>query len=125
MPELSDVMPRYLASIQKTPVVKEEEEEKPVVVAALDINFLNAHRKIMRERLEKLFNFYCFQQQSLGQSPTFDHIKDQGQLMNLGKFIQFCQSTKLFLCKEISKEVLIAEFKRIAEGRLEVSFEFF
>jgi hypothetical protein len=77
-------------------------------VAVLDDGYLNAHRKILRERLEKLYNFYCYQQQSLGQGPTFDRMKDQGQLMNLGKFMQFCQSTKLFQCKEISKDVLMA-----------------
>lgn len=88
------------------------------MVEPLDDGYLNAHRKVMRERLEKLFNFYCYQQQSLGQGPTFDRMKDQGQSMNLGKFMQFCQYTRLFQCKEITKDMLMTEFKRISQGKL-------
>lgn len=91
----------------------------------MDDSYLNAHRKAMRDRLEKLFNFYCYQQQSLGQGPTFDRMKEQGQVMNLGKFMQFCQYTKLFHCKEITRDALMTEYKRSSEGKADISFDIF
>lgn len=106
MPELN-VMPRYLAALQKSPPKEQPEPEPEIQVAALDVEYIETHKRTMLERLEKLFNFYCYQQQSLGQGPTFDRMKDQGQLMNLGKFMQFCQYTNLFP-KHISKEQLMA-----------------
>lgn len=45
--------------------------------------------------------------------------------MNLGAFMQFCQYTQLFKTKEMTKDVLIAQFKNIAEGSVEIKFEVF
>jgi hypothetical protein len=45
-------------------------------------------------------------------------MKLQGQQMNLGNFLKFCQATKLFDCKEISKDSLISSFKKGAEGKI-------
>ena len=73
----------------------------------------------------KLFNFYCMQQQNLGSRPTFDRIKGQGEAMSLGKFMQFCHFTKVFNCKGLTKDILMMEFKKIAEGKMEIDFELF
>ena len=70
---------------------------------ALDELYLESHKKTLRERLFKLFNFYCEQQKSLGQGPTFDRILQQGVSMNIGKFMQFCSSTSLFKLAKIPR----------------------
>lgn len=111
------MLPRYLTSIAKPEVVAKEEEPLPVV-SPIDEGYLISHRKLIRDRLLKLFNFYCIQQQNLGQRPTFDRIKNQGESMNLGTFMQFCQYTRLFETKEMIRDVLMAEFKKIAEGKI-------
>ena len=94
-------------------------------MAPIDESYLIAHRKSIRDRLLKLFQFYCQQQPNLGAKPTFDHIKGQNELMSLGKFMQFCQYTKVFHCKQITKEMLMIEFKKKAEGRIEIVFDTF
>lgn len=45
--------------------------------------------------------------------------------MNLGCFMQFCQYTKVFLCKELPKEVLITQFKKVSEGKTFINFDIF
>ena len=45
--------------------------------------------------------------------------------MSLGKFMQFCQYTKVFSCKEITKDILMIEFKKNAEGRIQIDFPIF
>lgn len=45
--------------------------------------------------------------------------------MNLGGFMQFCQYTKVFLCKELPKEVLITQFKKVGEGKTYINFDIF
>ena len=42
--------------------------------------------------------------------------------MSLGKFMQFCQYTKVFSCKDITKEMLMIQFKKCAEGRISIDF---
>ena len=123
MPE-KNVLPRYLMAAPKAETIPKEEETLPVV-APLDESYLIAHRKAIKDRLLKLFNFYCFQQSNLGARPTFDHIKSQGDLMSLGKFMQFCQFTKVFQTKEMSKDILMIEFKKQAKGKIEIEFEAF
>jgi hypothetical protein len=49
MPD-NNVLPRYLASIQKATIVKEEEEDNRIIVSPLDDAYLNAHRKTLKER---------------------------------------------------------------------------
>ena len=61
----------------------------------------------------------------MGSNPTFDTIKGQGESMTLGKFMQFCQYTKVFNTKEITKEMLMIDFKKIAEGKTHIDFETF
>ena len=100
------MLPRYLQTIAKPQPIQKEQDHPPIV-SPLDEHYLMLHKKAIRERLLKLFNFYCSQQPNLGAKPTFDHIKGQGQLMSLGKFMQFCQFTKVFSCKEITKEMLM------------------
>ena len=45
--------------------------------------------------------------------------------MSLGKFMQFCLYTKVFNCKELTKDILMIEFKKVAEGKMEIDFELF
>ena len=95
------------------------------MVQPLDDTYLLANKKAMRERLQKLFNFYCVQGQSLGAEPTFDKIKEIGSSMNLGRFMQFCKYTRVFESKDMSKESLMSEFKKQSGGKLEIDFDTF
>ena len=123
MPKVTNVGPKYLANLPKKVIIKEEE---PAVQAKpLEEEYLLNHRNTLRDRLRKLYNFYCVQGQSLGQGPTFDRIKDQGSAMSLGRFMQFCQSTRVFECKEITKDILMTEYKKQGCGKMEIDFDTF
>lgn len=45
--------------------------------------------------------------------------------MTVGKFLLFCKITGLFKGKEISKEFLMAKFRKVGDGKKEISFEVF
>lgn len=45
--------------------------------------------------------------------------------MTIGKFLLFCKTTGIFKGKEISKEFLMSKFRKVGDGKKEISFEEF
>lgn len=91
----------------------------------LDNAFIEKNRLALESRLQDLYHHYCAQQQNLGQHATFDRIKEECSQMTVGKFLLFCKVSKTFEDKEITKEILISKYKKIAEGKKEIQFTHF
>ena len=114
---------RYLANI---PVkVKKPIDEEIPDLPDVDTSIIEKNRKNIDLRLEHLYKHYCSQQQNLGAHATFDRIKSECSHMTIGKFLLFCKVTDLFKGKEITKEFLMSKFRKVSDGKKEISFEEF
>ena len=69
-----------------------------------------------------MYRHYCSQQQSLGAHTTFDRIKSECEHMTIGNFLLFCKTTGLFKGKEITKEFIMAKYKKVSDGKKDISF---
>lgn len=73
MPD-TNVGPRYL-QISATNQKPKVNEFETINVEPIDYDFAEAHKHTMKDRLRKMYNHYCTQQQNVGAFTTFDRIK--------------------------------------------------
>lgn len=78
----------------------------------------------LSRRLGIVFDFYCKQQQNVGSNTTFDRISHECSVMTLGKFLIFCHGYGV-TSEQLNKYVLMEKYKKIAEGRKEITIDKF
>ncbi|MBS1889949.1 MAG: hypothetical protein JST59_01535 [Actinobacteria bacterium] len=81
-------------------------------------------REILLKRLKPIFKFACREQQTTGINTTFDRINQECSIMNLGKFLMFCNAVKV-PSEKLTRFVLIEKFKKNAEGFRDINFDKF
>lgn len=62
------------------------------------------------EGIAHIFKFYSKQQFLIGKTPTFESIKSNTEVLNMGKFIQFCKDFQILT--QDSKEKTMTQFLR-------------